>query len=497
MQINQITRFIHCLGATIGIVSGLLLASCNAKDDEKATSDYITTESVAVTNFYLSPDARVMSKLDSVYFSIDLEHGVIFNADSLPVGTNVTKLIPKIAYPNTVTSATIEMKGGTHREGTVKYSASSTDTIDFTGAVTLTLATANNAISKTYDIKVNVHKENPDTLYWDKVDTQSLPSRMARPKAQKSVVLNGGVYCMIEENDGSFTGAMSSDIFKAEWTKTALEGSLNPRLETLSTGGDGKLYVVDGERLMQSADGKEWTAVATGWERIIGPYDGTLLGAAGNTMLCYPEGAVGSMALPAGFPVSGYASPIEFTTRWSQSPTIVVFGGLTDNGELSGASWAFDGSRWSNIANSPLPALDGLAVTPYYSYLNSATNGHLKEFEVYLAFGGRDADGNLNNAVYVTYDNGINWRKAQDYMQLPEGMEAGYKVNALTVSTSKESNLEDRWKGKRRIPFTIDGNIVEWECPFIFLTGGYDNQYTLNDKIRGGVLQRLTFVPLF
>ncbi|MDE7409414.1 MAG: hypothetical protein K2N09_05265, partial [Muribaculaceae bacterium] len=58
--------------------------------------------SVAVTKFSLKSKKGSNVKLDSVFFSIDLNRGVIFNADSLPVGTDVTKLVPVIGY---VTSA--------------------------------------------------------------------------------------------------------------------------------------------------------------------------------------------------------------------------------------------------------------------------------------------------------------------------------------------------------------------------------------------------------
>lgn len=497
---KNLTPYLNCLLLAAAFAVGIIASSCNAKDkdDEEQVDTYYTTESVAITNFSLAPDLRVMKNLDSVYFSIDLEHGVVFNADSLPKGTDITKLIPKISYPSSVTSAVIEMKGGTHREGTVNYYSNANDTIDFTGDVTLTLGASDKAITKTYRLMVNVHKEDPDTIYWDRMSTGTLPSRLPSPKAQKSVAYGGSPLSLIEESDGSYTVARTADIFGGTWDKTEVNLDFRPDLETLSAVGS-CLYLVGDGVLMSSPDGGlSWQKAASGWTGVIGRYGDMLLGMAGSRMTTWPEGQLPAMELPQGFPVSGFTAPVEFSNRWTTDPTIVIFGGVTASGEVSQASWAFDGSKWADISDRALPPLEGISAVEYYSYLKSASNGLLREFDACLVFGGRDADGNVNNTVYVSYDHGINWQRAQGYMQLPAAVEAGYMVDALAFGTSLESSLSDRWSSsRRRIPFEIDGDTVRWNCPYIFLFGGFDGSMTLNPKIRSGVLQRLTFVPLF
>ena len=153
-------------------------SSCNEKSDEP--DENLATSSVAVNAFTLEANSKVLARLDSVFFSIDLEHGVIFNADSLPKGTDVRALVAKITYPGSVTSATIEMQGGEHREGSFSYSQTPTDTIDFTGRVTLKLQGAD-GLEKSYRLKVNVHKMTPDSLMWDKIAVSTLPSRNPAP----------------------------------------------------------------------------------------------------------------------------------------------------------------------------------------------------------------------------------------------------------------------------------------------------------------------------
>ncbi|MDE5808247.1 MAG: hypothetical protein K2H76_09025, partial [Muribaculaceae bacterium] len=96
------------------------IASCNKKTEEPEdeTEKIVYLPNVAVTSFKLKANKDVMPKLDSVFFSVDLDHGVIFNADSLPVGAKVNKLVPSISYSSAITSALIIMEGGTTRNDT-------------------------------------------------------------------------------------------------------------------------------------------------------------------------------------------------------------------------------------------------------------------------------------------------------------------------------------------------------------------------------------------
>lgn len=49
---------------------------------------------MAVTAFSLNDNKKVLDSLSNVFFSIDLVSANIFNADSLPYGTNVSRLVP-------------------------------------------------------------------------------------------------------------------------------------------------------------------------------------------------------------------------------------------------------------------------------------------------------------------------------------------------------------------------------------------------------------------
>ena len=75
----------------------LLLVVCimpSCKKDDKETK--ALSESVRISAFSLQADKEVLDNLENVFFTIDLENGLIYNADSLPKGTDVSKLKVKI-----------------------------------------------------------------------------------------------------------------------------------------------------------------------------------------------------------------------------------------------------------------------------------------------------------------------------------------------------------------------------------------------------------------
>lgn len=176
------------------------------------------SSTVAVTGFSLKAMSKVAPNLDSVFFSIDLNRGVIFNADSLPVGTNIEKLIADISYTSSASSVKLTQTGG-KKEGEIDYKENPSDTIDFSGKVLLSITAEDNSTTRTYNIKVNVHKCEPDTLVWDRLAVTPMPSRLGNPVQQKTVQFKDAAYSLIAEKDGSYTMSVATDIIEGIWDK--------------------------------------------------------------------------------------------------------------------------------------------------------------------------------------------------------------------------------------------------------------------------------------
>ncbi len=233
--------------------------------------------SVAVTNFSLKAKSGTKVKLDSVFFSIDLNRGVIFNADSLPVGTDITKLVPVISYTSSASAVTLTQTGGKYT-GEIDYKTNPSDTVDFSGKVVLKITAEDNTTTRSYNIKVNVHKAEPDSLVWDQLAVTPLPAHQGNPKAQKTVMYKETSYSLINEADGSYTLSVATDLIAGEWDKQALNLNFEPNVRTLNATSE-SLYVLDTAGVLHtSADGITWANTGSVWVNIIGAYGDTMLG---------------------------------------------------------------------------------------------------------------------------------------------------------------------------------------------------------------------------
>ncbi len=480
----------------------LTFGACNSKDDP-AEKNFGKDSSVAVTAFKLSDtDNSSKFRLDSVFFSIDLENGVIFNADSLPLGTNVTKLVPVISYPSSVSEAIITMEGGAVRTGDVDYKTSPSDSIDFSGNVFLKLTAQDGKTERTYRLKVNVHKVPSDSLMWTEVGTASLPSRTGAPTAQKSARSGDTVYTMVREDDGTLTLATTQNPGPDSWAKTAVT---EPRTFDVRsfTATEGNFYILDDRgELYMSRDAKTWTATRQIWVSLLGGYNGVAIGIRSqNGQLLHTSYPVvhGEPALEPGFPVRESSALCSFTTKWNPNPIALLAGGTDVDGNAVGAVWAYDGYDWAQIASRSDMALRQPTLIPYYA-IRAVPKGNTAtelEMSAWLLTGGQRPDGTLNRDVLISYDNGVNWQRAVDYLQLPQELPSFRAADAVVLERDMSADVQDYWKARARLPHTLNGFDVSWQCPYIYLFGGYGEDGNFMARVRRGVLARLAFTPIF
>lgn len=485
------------LFATLACVSGLV--SCNKKSDSES---YLSAPNLAVTQFSLSADEKVPG-LESAYFSIDLDNGLIFNADSLKKGTKIDKVVPKITFSSVVTEAVIEMKGGTTREGEVDFKKNPTDSIDFTGNVTLRIKADNGDISMTYRIKVNVHREEPDTLVWTDTSLRSI-SRLPDPVEMKTVENNGDIISLILENDGTYTAWHSDSPRLDQYTQYELHLPFRPRVRTMSRTDDAIWILADDGRLWKgSVDLQAWSPTEEYWDNIIGPYTGTVIGMRSENghrgFAQYPVKDLTVRELPDDFPVKDFSNFVTLENKWTLSPVAFLTGGETATGTMSDITWAFDGAEWIKLSQGGIPALCGATIIPYYNYRASADGNSMVEYPVWMLTGGRTTDGSFNKTVYISYDNGVNWSKGATWLQLPADFPSVYDCDNAVVEITRKASLNENpglAESPRRVNFRVEGDQVIWECPVIYLFGGYGTDGRLQNKVWRGMLNRLSFVPL-
>lgn len=482
--------------------------ACNSSDYTPAEN---TSSSVTVYSFKIAKDDSVLANLDTVFFSIDLVNGRIFNADSLPYGTRINRLVPVINVVGGVSEATITWKTADGRDSTYNYITNSTDSVDFSnGPATLKLTALTGLAQKEYSIQVNVHRHKTDSMVWSQAALRRLPSSFGAPKAQRTVQTNSAIYTLT--TDGSSFCISSTDTPASDrWDNKTVTLPADADISSF-TGAENSLYILASGQLYRSADGgASWNGTGESWQHIYGPYGDGAIGAQhdvdGWKCVSYP--AKTATPLPQGMPVSGTSQTTCYKFPMSQQSQMLFVGGKKADGTLSSGTWAFDGSSWADISVAPLPkGLADMTVVPFFTFKTNSIFVVTKE-SVLLAFGGNDGTV-ANDSVYISGDFGMHWSKAPQLMQLPDYVPAMSAAQAYVYESTLTSRSDYGWKSFDtfyRIPggAVFYGNeplsratmpVDSWQCPYIYIFGGTTPDGVLYDTLWRATINRFTFKPI-
>lgn len=497
-MINKSAIYICCLAVLCWAFS-----SCNSSSDE---NEYVLS-STKVTAFSLKSNKKILNNLDSIFFSIDLVNAEIFNADSLPYGTNVSKLQLDIS---TESCSVIELHvpRKDNSDTIVNYIKNSTDSINFSnGPVKLHLVSLDKKAQRDYTIRVNVHKIKPDSLYWDRMALSSLPAYAPGMKAQKTVTFNTGAVCLVQGNDYCSLAYNPNPAESDSWQTKTVSFGFTPVVRSL-TSSDNSLFILSSDnRLYQSSDlGETWSDTGVEMSYIYGAFEGTVLGNLknGNSYLHVTFPASTSYTLSDKCPVSGTSDLAFTTTEWSSKGQCYFVGGTLADGSKSNATWGYDGEKWAMISSTLPIEISDMTMFAYKIATTDTITWSQREYPCLIALGGMKSDNTLNDKVFVSRDFGMNWKIGDDLLQLPSYIPAMASADAL-VFDAKLSDVSNssRWTfyapaslPPYMSPFKAVKPITEWECPFIFMFGGTDIRGTLFNTVWRGVINRLTFKPL-
>ena len=260
------------------------LVSCNKSDDkDDEVYTYSTSQQTTlITRFSLQSDAEVLANLDSVHFTIDYDNGLIYNADSLPKGTKITGLKVSIRFLNTVSSSVFTITGATERaDTTIEYTAAMNTKLDFTGNTVLKVTSADQTQTKEYQVKVLVHKENPDTLVWPEAWRRDLPGYQNGTIRHKAVRV-GGRYFIMTYNGVECNVLAADTPNQGTWDKKTISLPFIPQVQSLTAVED-LLYILgDDGTLYFSSNGEEWASCGVMWHSVLGAFGDKLLGIMGD-----------------------------------------------------------------------------------------------------------------------------------------------------------------------------------------------------------------------
>jgi len=490
--------------AVAAVITGV--AACNSDTEEYHTE---LDGSAIVSKFSLVENKKVLADIDSVYFSIDLASGDIYNADSLPLGTRITALAANITTDN-ASAVTLYIPRPGMTDSVVDYLQHSSDTIDFSnGPVRLEVTSQSSLTKKSYNVRINVHKVKSDSLCWGSTAFAPLPAPQGTT-AQRTVRCGAMTYTFSTDGN-SYSVAATGDY--ASWEPTAFTPGFKMNVNSI-VAGDNKFYALADNGTLYSADAATGPWVSKHWhfQSLYGVYGDELIGMCTDVnypgIIAYPSAR--TIPVPDDFPLSDFSPAVTLSAEGLNTAQLLITGGRDTYGALSRDTYGFDGNSWTKLSRQSLPeGLEGVTVAPYYSLRNQKIAWRVDVLPTLLAFGGRKANGKINNIVYMSRDWGMHWQKADSLLQPTPEMPAVYGAQTLVASRRMSPARSSVWYefSNRRLPLgarleTLPSvsravaPVTEWDAPYIYLFGGYDADGRLNTEIWRGVINRFTFTPI-
>lgn len=394
--------------------TAFLCTSCfDDEEDSVVTYPFAALTSFSIGSFNVYTDAVTSEGKDTVLskkipgsyypFIIDQKRLEVYNPDSLPMGADVTKLTTGvtcdgIAYFYTDSTDTYEL-------------ASSSDSIDFSTPRKLLVASTNGVTLQAYTVKVNVHTQNPEEMYWQQLD--------AAPVATPTrVLLSDGKVILFGRNDAGAPVMSTYDNANGWMAATELSvAGLDVENAQLFAG---TLYASDGTVLYASKNGVEWSTADASVALLFAATEDKLWAVTATDSIAYSVDGVNFNAvqpLADSFPVKNISvEQYPLITNPAIQRTVVV--GYSADVNSRPQVWSLLSTEKSWVHYQPLgdgtydcPALKPLAVVRYDNSLYAFGGKGVVADEVVMPF----------ETIYSSPDNGLTW-KALPKVKLPEAL---------------------------------------------------------------------------
>ena len=287
----------------LSLLAGLLFTACDSDDGENLvpSRDCIiqnivlgTLEQPRTVKGSKGQDSTYIAMITGVQYpmSIDQINGRIFNPDSLPKGTDVTK----VQFATLMVTGYTTVKSLITGEDTLM---TINDTLDFTKPRVVTVHATDRRFTRDYTLEIRIHKESPDSIVWQNL-TPTASSALQQYADCRVLSADNNLYVFGKLSDGTSqimtTGITAPDFNSASALTTAEGQSLDIRSiqrlgQTFYGLSEGKvfltqdatqpwtaaesnmahfdamvacstdsLYALEGGKMYASADGCQWTA---------------------------------------------------------------------------------------------------------------------------------------------------------------------------------------------------------------------------------------------
>lgn len=399
-----------------------MLTGCGSDDDVAADTTagdcLLTTAVLGTLNCYQytkaqdGTDSAYVVTVQGYYYPLSIDHmqGRVYNADSLPVGTDLSRVVFS-SFSVSGIAAIASLQDG--RDSVYSYK----DSTDFSVTRQISVYARNGNGKRTYDFDLRVHRENPDSFRWQKAGAAA---ELAGVTQARLLAVDGALTLFGRKAGRTVALRRIAGTDGAAWTVDATTMDFEtPQVAVLH----GQYYSLAGGALVRSADGVTWTEGEVPWngledgfaaDRLVAAGSGSLYVLSDGRLFGSTDGwawAEQTLDEPDEFPDAGWAACHNISAVDGKTENLVMTGlrdgrpvvwkKVTDLAGLEHYPWMYLPAEPENIY--ACPALEDAVMVAY---------------DGAAVLLGRKADG--RNVILVSRDQGRTWKDNE--VMLPEEM---------------------------------------------------------------------------
>ena len=338
-------------------------------------------------NYEFSSDATIHAfGIDTIHgkhykFTIDQLNRLIYNRDSLPVGSDT--IIDRILIDTMTVTGWITSGSPTDTVFVISDSVDLRPAMNNDAGMLFKAHAADGVTVREYKLKVNVHLQDPDSLVWTDMQKRgNVFSNTINSGQQKAVVLGDELF-VYTSNTTAYKTSTAPD--KYNWSKVNVSNLPSDVKLTSAVEYNSALYMVtESKRVFSSTNGAAWTEVTTLGDNVV-------------TSVRTSTGNGVEKVVLAGMPLANEKE----TTPW----------------------FSLDGKGWASLAN-----------TMYDTYCPGMDNPAIMYYGgMFYCFGGE------LDAIYSSIT-GIAWSKTETKFLLPQEFK-GKGAYSIIVEPTKDKTV--------------------------------------------------------
>ena len=417
------------------IIIGLFCTSCLPEAEETELTSTVAIISFSINDLKTRYTITLDNGKDSTYttlmdassipFTIDHANGLIYNADPIAYGTDVTHVVTKLEADGYVYY---------YKDGE-KTGYSVTDSIDFTEPVKFTVVSNDEKFSREYLISINVYKSNPYLTHWEQIEGAALPTELATNL--KAIVKDEQVYLFGQDAAGQYHTTATTVEDGAQWQAPVAWSGIEKTVDASSiTLFEGVFYVLAEGALYRSEDGIHWVATATdgiSWLLAVTSETAPTVWSIKDNAFAYSADMAEWQSYGQNAGNSMNERVAYFSEALRTNPNIhrtIVIGKSAQMADTCAHVWSklSTEEEWTEVIPVGVnpygcPNLENLAVISYRNRMYAFGGASL---------GNRQAPVEAFEACYESRDNGVTWRKRDNVFSMAKDFK-GRDSNFATV----------------------------------------------------------------